>query len=681
VTPICNNPLKRERDFEFVPFRNKKVCLENLAPDTYGFQGALFPNLDIIDLLHFRTLNLTYKHMVELELVNRINRSEITFRDIGLKTVTQILHYFTYHTEKITHLDLKELVVSDSDLELVKDNFPKLQSLHLNKTYVYDTYIFAQMKLLKILELIDCCCTLDFFDMSFVNDCQLEVLILNRITFPSLKFLTPSLIKLEICDCYPDKADFCHLNLCTSLKDLNLTNTSFCDPNFLNELSLERLVLAGCEQIDGPIILKNPESLIELNVSPFERMNLEFIKNFINLKKLTVNHINDLKYLAGCQSLSELDFSSRNFIDLTPLTNLPLTKLTISARCLNFEELSKLTSLTHLDVMGANFDDLDSISELPLETLTIAQCESLAFLRKFTKLTKLIVHETHSSDINHLVHLPLEHLHLGECYEPENYSSFEKIKILKTLIIEKADSIQDLSFLKQLVDLEVLSIAGCRCIGNFEFISYCKKLKDLNLASTHVPFLNFIKNLKFLKTLNIDDTCSIHDIGSLVNCDMLRTLIYANKTEHISDIKTQIEGIHKKYYQSLYENNQPQQNLFQSDLDDLDCVQLAATNEIEEAMDHLDTFREDIRLFQLSQGPKDPDHLDTLGYCYANGIAVDENLSMALLNYYLAAANGNSPVYKEHFDSLLQDVYTLAEEGDSECQNVLQFCREHGIIY
>jgi len=669
VTPIYNNPLKRTRELEIVPFRNKKVCYENenLDPDPHGFQGALLPILDIIDLLHFRSVNLTFKHMVELELVQRINRGEITFRDIGLKTVTQVLHFFTYHTENIIHLDLKELVVSDSDLELIRDNFPKLQSLHLNKTYVFNTDIFTEMKSLKTLELIECSCTLGHFDMSFVTHCQLEVLILNGTKLRTLRFLqfAQSLIKLEISICYHDPNEFSHLKYCTSLKDLSLINTNFCDPSSLKELPLERF------------ILKNTQ----LPITLYPMMDFKFIENFTNLKILTIQHINTLSILAGCKSLCELEFSSVALIDLTPLTNLPIKKLTIKGQYPNLEELSKLTSLTHLDASETNFDDddFDSISKLPLETLVIDICESLAFLKNFTKLTKLIVHETHSADINDLVHLPLEHLQLGECYEPKNYSSLGKLKQLKTLIIKKADSIKDLCFLEQLVDLEVLSIEGSRCIGNFEDISHCKKLKDLNLARTNVPYLSFIKNLKFLNNLNISETFHIEDIRSIVNCNMLSTIIYANKTKHIIDIKNQIETIHKEYYQSVYEDSAPESflNLFQGGEDDLDRIQLAAMNGIEEAISHLDRFREDIRLFQLSQYPKHPNHLGTLAYCYVNGIAVDENLSMALLNYYLASAMDRSA---ENFNSFLQDVYTLAEEGDSECQSLLQFCYEHGMI-
>jgi hypothetical protein len=58
---------------------------------------------------------------------------------------------------------------------------------------------------------------------------------------------------------------------------------------------------------------------------------------------------------------------------------------------------------------------------------------------------------------------------------------------------------------------------------------------------------------------------------------------------------------------------------------------------------------------------------------------------MALFNYHLAAATGKSSIhpedsYKEHFESLLEDVCALANEGDSDCQNALQFCLELKII-
>jgi len=699
IPEINNNPLKRTRELEIVPFRNKKVCREHLTPDIY--HGNVFPILDIIDLLHFRTTSLTYKKLVEWELVQRINRGEITFRDIGLKTITQVLQFFTCHTENIMLLDLKELVVSDSDLDIIKNNFPKLQSLHLKNTEILDTSIFTQMKCLKTLELIECTCTSFLFDMSFVGKCQLEALILNGIKCNSLNFLqvAPSLIKLDLSNYNFINEVFSYLQYCTSLKDLSLVNTSFYDVSPLRELPLTRLVL-NCKRLSGPIVLKEPKSLIELNLSldeERERMDLEFIENFTNLKKLIVNHVNDLKILANCTSLCELEFSSHRYqdeIDLIPLTDLPLKKLTINALCLNFEVLSTLISLTHLDISKAGIEDmyfgnLDLITELPLETLIIRYSEDWTPIKNLTKLTKLDLRESNFDDFDLLVDLPLEYLDLTASTENLDFSSLGSLKRLKTLHLGYlGGDLEDLSVLQQLVDLEVLSLEDFDQdeIEGWESISHCKKLKELNLAESHIPSLNFIKNLKFLKTLNVNQTVCFQDFkSSLINCDRLSTIIYANTTELIINIKNQIEGIHQKYYQSVYEGCSPHENLFKYYWGTLDKIQLAALNGNEQAQAKLEDFREDVRQFQVSQDPKDPGHLHLLGHCYEYGIGVDENMSLALLNYYLAARTGKPSIWKEedyteHFKFLLDKVYRLANEGDSECQSALQFCYEHGMI-
>jgi len=482
------------------PDNNSDCYANTFISDCY--QYVLFQTLDLADLLHFRGCNLTFKKMAEQELVRRINNGEMIFNDLGIYSVKGITLFFANCKETITKFDLKEFYdVTDSDIKLIYESFPKINSLHLENSCskLTDTYYFEKMSSLRTLEIIGP--KLQLPNLNFLNNCTLETLILHQqYSSCSLDFLksASSLKKLHLSGIMMLK-NINILEQCTLLKDLKIKETYIKDSSLLFKLPLERLLInyGSLGDRSNPIVFKEPKKL----------------------KKIEVSKINDLSVFTNCTSLCELKFEAgTDNLDLSLLSELPLKKLVISRGKLNnYTPINNFVSLNHLKISAKGFTDLSLIAGLPLETLDIqveSNCNNFEQLNHLTKLKKLKISSENFIDNTILNNVPLEDLHLSKCQIGP--SLLGTLKKLKTLVLEEVE-LDNLNFLQELPHLESLSIIQ----ANFKYsdlknFSYCNKLKHLfidNISENRHKM--FIRNLTSIKTLKIGEYLTLKTTNKL----------------------------------------------------------------------------------------------------------------------------------------------------------------------
>ncbi len=116
---------------------------------------------------------------------------------------------------------------------------------------------------------------------------------------------------------------------------------------------------------------------------------------------LSRTDLSDVIGIAGIVGLREVDCSSTEVSDLTPLKSLPnLQSLT---RVSDLTPLQDLPSLQSLDCSDTQVSDLTPLKDLPsLQSLNCSQCRLSAVATSFwmkSSLTEVILHETHLPDI------------------------------------------------------------------------------------------------------------------------------------------------------------------------------------------------------------------------------------------------------------------------------------------
>jgi len=659
---------KRKRESEegdFNPRDQKR--LQTDTADPYALQEELFTKLEVVDLIHFRASSLTFKRMAEVECVRRINQKEITLRDLGIKTVQQILSFFSSHAENITVLDLRRFEITDWDLWFIVKHFPKVHSLHLLRADITDTSCFAEMKFLKTLEITWFQNTLDF---SFVKDCQLETLILKSNAL-SLAFLehASSLIKLNLYGCDIPEDDFMCLLYCTSLKDLDLSFTKIEDLTFLEALPLERLILRPCGELEElPTALEILKALDTASTDP----NREI---YPHLESLTIDDVDDdsLNTLTKWQSLKELHiWGVNNIEDFSPFAKFTsLTALTL-ANCpddppRDFSPVKECKSLTYLNLRDTVSIDLTPFVKLPLKTLNICSCENIdnfTILKSFTNLTKLNASYTNFCDLKIIEDLPLKKLYLEKAF--------------------RNTVIPDLTPIKSLTKLEKLTIESSST--NWDSIGFCTKLKALSLTG-YATLLDgtFLTHLKFLEALRISNMV-LEDITVISHSEMLYYFEYRDlNLDRINGINDVIERLNAHRFETLNKINYIDtieefslSFLHKSIFSVVKNIQDAANQGIVEARPYSEYFKMIVDHAKLSQDEKNPQTLYNLARCHELGVGTDMNISMALLNYYLAAKKGCS-ISPEAFNTLVNKMERRSERGDAEAQNALQFLTDHGM--
>ena len=255
------------------------------------------------------------------------------------------------------------------------------------------------------------------------------------------------------------------LSKLTNLKSLNLTRTVFNNISKLTNLTnLEELNLSKCISKSGYFYLSKLKSLKKLNLSEAELNNIIWIKDLVELTELDLsNNLN----ISDFSSLSELNKLKK--LKIENIYSLSGNKFNIN---LNF--LKNLVNLEYLNINGCNTNTHLPISHLTklkilkirdndlkditfLETLTNLYWLDISYNRdimdyfsisKLTKLKKLEIKRDGLDNISFIESLVnLNYLDISENKEIKDFFPLRKLEKLKEINLQRTFSGSDISFI------------------------------------------------------------------------------------------------------------------------------------------------------------------------------------------------------------------------------------------
>lgn len=125
-------------------------------------------------------------------------------------------------------------------------------------------------------------------------------------------------------------------------------------------------------------------------------------------------------------------------------------------------------------------------------------------------------------------------------FNQANLGEISQLKVLKSLTLVKS-TITSLESIDEMNNLERLSIGYCSKLEEFQLLSRCWQIKDLEMFNLpKLTTLEFMKNMK-LEKLSIEDCKNIVNNSSIFNISSLRYLSYI-KSGSFSTLKP-IEGL------------------------------------------------------------------------------------------------------------------------------------------
>ena len=311
-------------------------------------------------------------------------------------------------------------------------------------------------------------------------------------------------------------SDISPLQYSTRIKNLNCSYTLIRDMDVIsNFIHLEKLWFAGNRVTD-----------------------LSFVEDFLNLKTLDCSDskVYDLEPLAELTKLEEIDISGSLVRDLTPLKNLiNLERFNCSNTPVDsIEPLANLKNLEILHISNTGVTSLSAVSGLQnlkyiyCDNTEIKKEETLEFMREHPGCTVIFESEE----------LMKNWLDLDKAWKDiikkladigDNPTREELHRLIKAteLDISGNREIGTLRPLRNLFNLKVLNISSVKAT-DFEYISNCPELEELDAANTGIEDLEFLMKQKKLKVLNIDST-SVGNLDPLEGLNELK-IIYADNT-------------------------------------------------------------------------------------------------------------------------------------------------------
>lgn len=236
--------------------------------------------------------------------------------------------------------------------------------------------------------------------------------------------------------------------------------------------------------------------------TPYE---YETDENRLNYKSYNEKgSIQDLSDFSLMKNLSSLSLPNQIITDISPIKDLPLKELVLSANSIsNFSPIADMTSLETLIIGGnkaADYYFLDNLTALKTLNLDKLKLDNLKFLTKYN-----------------LDWLSLNGIELND----RDYSPILTQKNLKELRIENCN-IKVTSYINQLRGLLYLRYSGSP-ISSLQELSDLSGLLQLHLHNTELSSLQDITLFPHLEYLGIADT-KITDISPIINLKELNGL-------------------------------------------------------------------------------------------------------------------------------------------------------------
>jgi len=308
------------------------------------------------------------------------------------------------------------------------------------------------------------------------------------------------------------------------------------------EVILERIRVQDCQQAHQKLLhqtsldLSNQSSSSQRleDISPLaslthlEELNLDFnrirdinpLSSLVNLRVLYLKHgtISTRRYLIRNHTYESLD--------LTPIANLlNLEHLDISKNIItNLEPLDSLTNLQHLIIDCIGFCSYPSLAETHPDLAE--QYNHSVDITPLSNLTNLkILHfnnNPHIQDLSPLASLKQLQV-LGV-----SHNSIKDIRFLKDLVNLEAlylaaNQFKDVSPLQNLKKMRILSMTNNRQISDITHLSSLTNLQELNLYMNQITDVTPLSSLQNLLVLNLQSN-PIQDLSPLSSLTNLQAL-------------------------------------------------------------------------------------------------------------------------------------------------------------
>ena len=327
----------------------------------------------------------------------------------------------------------------------------------------------------------------------------------------------------------------------SKLEMLTLNSVYIYNINYLEDLKFaDNLKQLSMYLYSNPINLDIEKitlfkKLESLEISGVQKIsNLRSLSELTNLKKISIEfYYNSTEKIIDCNDLKELvnleeiRLSAESYLNLESITNLPNVKK------LNLYSYWSSDNNTTIDC--EMIKNMYSLQELTLSAYSIENIDSLSSL---TNLTTINLSPSYNNkiDCDKLKNIPnLEKITLTS--DAENMDKLGEITTLKELSINNYYGIEEVSWIKNLTNLEKLNISG-RLNNISDYLSNLKKLKELYISNysteTKLSFegMDSLENL----TISMDNNQKI-DFVNMDNLENLKSLnIWGYNPENVENV-------------------------------------------------------------------------------------------------------------------------------------------------
>lgn len=276
---------------------------------------------------------------------------------------------------------------------------------------------------------------------------------------------------------------------------------------------------------------------LSLNSCPME--DISFVRTMECLESLVVYDasISDLSPLSMSKTIRTLNVSCNSLTDITPLQDLKLESLNLSAntRISNPSYIGDIATLTHLDLRGVPINDgmfierLESLTNLNMSETGI---KSIEFTRRLLHLNKFRCDENRIRDVSPLKdHPTLKILDISG----NGATHVCRIPMLKRVYMSD-NSISDLS---PLGECRLLETVFCmyNSAEDISFVRNLPYLKELVLAYNSVTDLSPLKNNTTLTHISFTNN-GVDDASALSGNTTISTLrLTDNRLKNIDFIR------------------------------------------------------------------------------------------------------------------------------------------------
>lgn len=255
-------------------------------------------------------------------------------------------------------------------------------------------------------------------------------------------------------------------------------------------INMTDLDLSGSDYLQNLLPVSRLTNLVNLNISNTEINRLDPLYGMTNIENINLEntHVSDLKPLSTMSNLKTLNINNTPIEDLTPLA-----------------------ANNHLEVIWANntplnLDKVNELKEQQPNVTVVYQTEALqAWWGELDDVWKSVFRE---------------HVNCEDYYPSP--LDLHKIIDLRTINVEKENSIQSLEPIRNFYWIEKLSIAS-QGIRDIEPLADKIHLTELLMQNNPISDLSPLENDTLITVLNIENT-QVSDLSDLENLTHLRIL-------------------------------------------------------------------------------------------------------------------------------------------------------------